>query len=89
MDRKKGVLAVISGFSGVGKGTAVKELLKKFPYALSVSATTSNPRPGEVPGVSYHYITKMCSGLYDIDLFLINPCCLSLNSFDCRILNRL
>ena len=58
MDRKKGVLAVISGFSGVGKGTAVKELLKKFPYALSVSATTRNPRPGEVPGVSYHYITK-------------------------------
>ncbi len=58
MKSKKGVLAVISGFSGVGKGTAVKELLKKYPYALSVSATTRSPRPGEVPGVSYHYITK-------------------------------
>lgn len=58
MESKKGVLAVISGFSGVGKGTAVKELLKKYPYALSVSATTRSPRPGEVPGVSYHYITK-------------------------------
>lgn len=57
MDRK-GVLAVISGFSGVGKGTAIKELLKQYPYALSVSATTRAPRPGEVPGVSYHYITK-------------------------------
>ena len=54
MESKKGVLAVISGFSGVGKGTAVKELLKKYPYALSVSATTRSPRPGEVPGVSYH-----------------------------------
>ena len=58
MESKKGVLAVISGFSGVGKGTAVKELLKKYPYALSVSATTRSPRLGEVPGVSYHYITK-------------------------------
>lgn len=58
MDRRKGVLAVISGFSGVGKGTAVKELLRQYPYALSVSATTRSPRPGEVPGVSYHYITK-------------------------------
>lgn len=58
MESKKGVLAVISGFSGVGKGTAVKELLKKYPYALSVSATTRSPRPGEVPGVSYHYIKK-------------------------------
>ena len=58
MDRRKGVLAVISGFSGVGKGTAVKKLLERYPYALSVSATTRSPRPGEVPGVSYHYITK-------------------------------
>lgn len=58
MDSRKGVLAVISGFSGVGKGTAVKELLKRYPYALSVSATTRSPRPGEVPGVSYHYITQ-------------------------------
>lgn len=58
MDSRKGVLAVISGFSGVGKGTAVKELLAQYPYALSVSATTREPREGEIPGVSYHYISK-------------------------------
>ncbi|MCI8633060.1 MAG: guanylate kinase [Lachnospiraceae bacterium] len=58
MDSRKGVLAVISGFSGVGKGTVVKELLTRYPYALSVSATTRAPREGEVAGVSYHYITK-------------------------------
>lgn len=58
MEARKGVLAVISGFSGVGKGTAVKKLLDRYPYALSVSATTRSPRPGETEGVSYHYITK-------------------------------
>lgn len=58
MDSRTGVLAVISGFSGVGKGTVVKELLAQYPYALSVSATTREPREGEVAGVSYHYITK-------------------------------
>lgn len=54
----RGTLAVISGFSGVGKGTVVKELLRLYPYALSVSATTRDPRPGEVDGVAYHFITK-------------------------------
>ncbi len=54
----KGTLAVISGFSGVGKGTVVKELVRRYPYALSVSATTRDPRPGEVDGVAYHFITK-------------------------------
>lgn len=53
-----GTLAVISGFSGVGKGTIVKSLLRKYPaYCLSVSATTRQPRPGEIPDVSYHFIT--------------------------------
>lgn len=55
---KKGTLAVISGFSGVGKGTVVTKLVERYPYALSVSATTRDPRPGEIPDVSYHYITK-------------------------------
>lgn len=58
MDGKKGKLAVISGFSGVGKGTAVKELIQQYPYALSVSATTRSPRPGEIDGVSYHFISR-------------------------------
>lgn len=54
---KKGVLIVISGFSGVGKGTVVKRLVEKYKYSLSVSATTRAPRPGEVDGVDYHFKT--------------------------------
>ncbi len=57
-DMKKGLLIVISGPSGSGKGT-VNEILKKTPgYAFSVSATTRKPREGEVDGVNYYYITK-------------------------------
>ena len=52
---KKGLLIVISGFSGVGKGTVVKELVKKYGYSLSVSATTRAPRPGEVDGREYYF----------------------------------
>lgn len=52
-----GMLVVISGFSGVGKGTAVKKLVEKYDYSLSVSATTRDPRPGEVDGVDYHFKT--------------------------------
>lgn len=50
---KKGILVVVSGFSGSGKGTIMKELLKKYPeqYALSISATTRQPREGETDGV--------------------------------------
>ena len=55
---KRGTLAVISGFSGVGKGTVVKKLVERYPYALSVSATTRDPRPGEENGVAYHFITR-------------------------------
>ena len=40
----KGVLTVISGFSGAGKGTVVKQLLDKYDYGLSISATTRSPR---------------------------------------------
>ena len=55
----KGKLLVISGPSGVGKGTIVKELLKRRPSAsLSVSCTTRQPREGEEEGKSYFFITR-------------------------------
>lgn len=55
----KGKLVVFSGFSGAGKGTIMKELMKKFgsDYALSISATTRNPRPGEEHGREYFFVT--------------------------------
>lgn len=56
---QKGVLAVVSGFSGAGKGTLMKELLKHHDsYALSISATTRQPREGEVDGREYFFLTK-------------------------------
>lgn len=59
MMNKKGILLVVSGFSGVGKGTVVKEMLRKYDnYALSISATTRAPRDGEEDGVSYFFKTK-------------------------------
>lgn len=53
-------MIVVSGFSGAGKGTLMNRLLELHPeeYALSVSATTRDPRPGEIPDVSYHYWTQ-------------------------------
>lgn len=54
----KNLLLVVSGPSGVGKGTVVKELIKKGGRALSVSCTTRAPREGEIDGVSYFFITK-------------------------------
>ena len=46
---KKGLIIVLSGFSGAGKGTIMKHLLKKYPdaYHLSISATTRAPRQGK------------------------------------------
>ena len=48
---RQGILIVVSGFSGAGKGTIMKELIERYEgYALSVSATTRSPRPGEEDG---------------------------------------
>ncbi len=55
---KKGFLIVISGFSGAGKGTVVKELVEKYGYSLSISATTRQPREGEVNGREYYFKTE-------------------------------
>ena len=55
----KGILVVVSGFSGAGKGTVMKRLMEKYDdYALSVSATTRKPRPGEVDGREYFFRTR-------------------------------
>ena len=55
---KKGIRIVVSGFSGAGKGTIMKELLKQYDnYALSISATTRKPRPGEEEGREYFFKT--------------------------------
>mgnify|MGYP000729754057 CR=1 FL=1 len=60
IQKSKGILIVLSGFSGSGKGTIMKELMKKYSeqYALSISATTRSPRPGETDGVEYFFKTK-------------------------------
>ena len=56
---KKNLLIVVSGPAGSGKGTVLRELLEMSDeFALSVSATTRKPRPGEVDGVNYFYITR-------------------------------
>ncbi len=55
---KKGIIAVISGFSGAGKGTLVNELVKRYGYAVSISATTRPPRAGETEGKEYFFKTK-------------------------------
>lgn len=55
----KGILTVISGFSGAGKGTVTKGLIKKHPeYELSVSATSRAPREGEFNGKDYLFLTR-------------------------------
>lgn len=57
---KRGILVVVSGFSGAGKGTIMKQLLEEYPdrYALSISATTRKPRPGECHGKEYFFVSK-------------------------------
>lgn len=57
---KKGLIIVLSGFSGAGKGTIMKHLLKTYPgsYHLSISATTRAPRQGEEDGREYFFRTQ-------------------------------
>ena len=57
--KEHGILVVFSGPSGAGKGTILKRYFEDDPPAvLSVSATTRAPRPGEVDGVHYHFISR-------------------------------
>lgn len=57
--KRKGMLLIVSGPSGVGKGTLVEILRKYDPnFKLSCSVTTRGPRPGEIDGVHYHFITN-------------------------------
>ena len=56
---RKGIIIVVSGFSGAGKGTIMKALTAKYDrYALSISATTRDPRPGEENGREYFFVSN-------------------------------
>ncbi len=57
--KNKGILIVVSGFSGAGKGTLMKKLVEEYEgYSLSISATTRKPRPGEENGREYFFLTR-------------------------------
>lgn len=60
MQRNKGILVVVSGFSGAGKGTIMRELMQRHSgqYALSISATTRSPRDGETDGIEYFFKSR-------------------------------
>lgn len=59
MSSQQGILIVLSGPSGTGKGTICRELLRSCPdLYYSVSATTRTPRPGEVDGVNYYFLSQ-------------------------------
>lgn len=72
----KGVLVVISGFSGSGKGTMMKELVSNYEgYALSISATTRKPREGEEDGREYFFKTEEeFKKMISEDAFLEHAC---------------
>ncbi len=55
---KRGLLFIISGPAGSGKGTIVSRVRELAPFDFSVSATTRGPRPGEIDGVHYYFMTK-------------------------------
>ena len=55
---KKGLLIVVSGPSGCGKGTVLGDITKELKLSYSVSATTRGMREGEIDGVNYHYMSK-------------------------------
>lgn len=55
---RKGILTVVSGFSGVGKGTVVAKMKETHHFELSISCATRSPRNNEVDGVHYHFITQ-------------------------------
>jgi guanylate kinase len=55
---KKGLLFVVSGPSGAGKGTVCGELVKRADISLSVSMTTRKPRPGEIDGRDYYFVSE-------------------------------
>lgn len=54
----KGILTIVSGFSGVGKGTVVNRMKEMHPFTLSISATTRSPRRTETEGVNYYFISQ-------------------------------
>ena len=54
----EGRLIVVSGPSGVGKSTVLRALRSDFDYGFSVSATTRDPRPSEVDGIHYHFVSR-------------------------------
>lgn len=57
--KHKGILIVVSGFSGAGKGTLMKQLVHTYDdYALSISMTTRLPRPGEEEGKEYFFVSR-------------------------------
>lgn len=57
--KHKGILIVVSGFSGAGKGTLMKKLMQTYDnYALSVSMTTRQPREGEQDGIDYFFVAR-------------------------------
>ncbi len=58
MSAEKGLLVVVSGPAGSGKGTVLPKVMAAGGFRFSVSATTRAPRPGEADGVNYHYLTR-------------------------------
>ncbi len=56
--KNKGMLIILSGPSGCGKGTMVHEILQRGGFAVSISATTRKPRTGEIPDVHYYFLSR-------------------------------